>query len=63
VDRLLPAGGPGYACLDHMRGRAFRFASMTLLLAAVVACGSRTGLFLDEDAFGPNPIDGGPRSR
>lgn len=40
-----------------MRARAFRFAFITVLLAA---CGSRTGLFLDEDAFGPNPIDGGP---
>src|SRR5687768_6890711 len=43
-----------------MRARAFRFASMSLLVAAAVACGSRTGLFLDEEAFGPNPIDGGP---
>ena len=42
-----------------MRARAFRFASISFLFAAAVACGSRTGLFLDEDAFGPNPIDGG----
>lgn len=43
-----------------MRARAFRFASMSLVVAAAMACGSRTGLFLDEEAFGPNPIDGGP---
>jgi hypothetical protein len=42
-----------------MRGRAFRFASVSFLFAAAVACGSRTGLFLDEAEFGPNPIDGG----
>jgi hypothetical protein len=39
-----------------MRGRAFRLACLTLL----AACGSRTGLFLDEAEFGPNPVDGGP---
>jgi hypothetical protein len=38
-----------------MRARAFRLAFLTLL----AACGSRTGLFLDEEEFGPNPIDGG----
>src|SRR5262245_34576091 len=43
-----------------MRARAFRFASMTLLFTAAIACGSRTGLFLGEDEFGPNPIDGSP---
>src|SRR5690606_8568344 len=52
--------GPGYAWLDRMRKGAFRFASLSVLVAAVVACGSRTGLFLDDEAFGPNPIDGGP---
>lgn len=33
-----------------------RLAFFALLVAA---CGSRTGLFLDEATFGPNPIDGG----
>ncbi len=35
-----------------------RVAFLTLL----VACGSRTGLFVDE-SFGPNPIDAGPDAR
>jgi hypothetical protein len=42
-----------------MQRLRLRFAFFALVLGAAAACGSRTGLFTDEEAFGPNPIDGG----
>lgn len=58
LDRWIACSGasaPG-TLLSIMRRLGLRFAFFALLVAA---CGSRTGLFTDQDEFGPNPIDGG----
>ena len=46
-----------------MRRHHLRFAFLALVAAAAIACGSRTGLFTDEEAFGPNPEEGGDGGR